>query len=127
MKYLFSPLLLLSLFACEKDVSSGLIGTWELEAMYGDPGDGSGGFVPVDSDLAVEFRADGTFTANGLLCDLSGSTEGSTSGTYDEEANTLDGEGCNDGWRLPFYEITEGQLVISLPCIEACQLRFEKR
>lgn len=129
MKYLFFALLVLSFFACGEDpiVNPSLTGIWELEAIYADPGDGSGDFQAVDSDLRVEFRDNGVFVANGQLCNLSGSTEGSTTGTYDTETQTLDGEGCNGSWRLPIYEISDGKLIISLACIEACQLRFGKR
>lgn len=114
-------------FSCEPDriPDPELTGRWELTDILSDPGDGSGTFQPVDSDLRVTFSSNGRFTANGNICSLSGSTEGSSSGTYDAENQTLQSEDCNS-WRDPLYEVDGDQLVIQLACIEACALRFRK-
>ena len=124
-------LLLLPLFlACGKDdvapENPDLIGTWQLIEQYLDPGDGSGDYEPIESDLTITFNADGSFSANGNMCGMSGMTDGSATGTYSEENGTLEIDDCAFAGFGVTYEIKEGFLFLYYPCIEGCGQKFEK-
>ena len=117
-------LLLLSaslIIGCSKDSneSSGLlIGKWKKIAAYTDPGDGSGEFIPVESNQIIEFHADSTFTSNEPIC-LDGSGLTSETGTFTTKLLLLDG--CSE-YNLRYQQ--EGlYLVITHQCYEGC---FEK-
>ena len=126
-----SLLLLLALFlACDKDdvvpENPDLIGTWHLIEQYADPGDGSGDYEPIDSDFQVTFDEDGFFSANGEMCGMSSDTNGSATGTYDEENGALEVDDCAFVGIGITFEIKEGHLFIYYPCIEGCGQKFEK-
>ena len=89
-------------------------GTWHLSEVLADPGDGSGIYRPVDSDMYLTFDRNGIFMGNEPLCQNSG-----TSGTYDDEK--LYPEDCN----FPLtYEKDGNTLFVYPPCIEPCGLKF---
>lgn len=122
-KIFLLSILTLVFLSCDKNKTE-LIGTYKMTAQYIDPGDGSGDFEPVSSSRTIEFHSDGTVTSNGNLCDLSTDTDESTSGTYDTSDSTLTIQGCeNNTIRFSF---DEGILILFYPCIEACQVKYEK-
>lgn len=123
---LFSSLLLLTLTACKKDQLS-IIGTWELVEVYNDPGDGSGDFTAVESDKTIEFKTNGTVISNGSLCMPSTESNNPMEGTYNDTNKTIDSDQCTDQPLAIRYEITDGYLIISYPCIEACKAKFKKK
>ena len=47
-----------------------------------DPGDGSGIFMPINSNRIFEFFSDGTVTVNGILCYISSEVGQQNSGTF---------------------------------------------
>ncbi|WP_203295270.1 lipocalin family protein [Luteirhabdus pelagi] len=103
-----------------------LVGTWTLIEVYGDPGDGSGSFESVTSDKKLVFQSDGTITSNGLMCDMTTDTATSSSGTYSETESTFNSDDCNNpDYNYPF-ERNGNILIVSYPCIEACQAKYRK-
>ena len=85
MKKFISLLMTLSiLVSCSDDENNPaenpeLISKWKHIETLIDPGDGSGTFQPVESDLTMEFYSDSTVTTNEPLCSNSVLSE---SGTY---------------------------------------------
>lgn len=130
--FLFCILLFPGVTGCsdnDDDTSAGLVGTWRLEAVYYDPGDGSGDFVSVESTKEIEFLADGILISNGNLCTLSEAAGQETRGSYNEELLELYVPGCQGELAvmttLPF--VLEGnRLEIYYQCIEGCGHRYVK-
>ncbi|WP_378174939.1 hypothetical protein [Aquimarina sp. SS2-1] len=104
-----------------------LTGRWRLVAQLVDPGDGSGTFQPVNSDLELEFLAAGVLrVSNGNLCSLALDTEGNSTESYSIDENTIT-VSC-DSWASLSFEINEeGSLFIYYPCIEGCAQRYQKQ
>ncbi len=128
--------LIFSLGCTEQDTNSAnpsnaLLGTWQLIAVLADPGDGSGTFIPVDSDAIITFNADGSFVSSHALCNsITTDSTINTSGTYDITTMILLPDNCSQlgdaaGFNI-FFSLTEGELILSLPCIEPCGQRFKK-
>lgn len=102
-----------------------LIGKWQLIEMYSDPGDGSGTFMPVNSNKTIEFKSDKTFLSNGTLCHLSLESNSPSSGTFSETNKTIIPAGCELFADLP-YEIESNELTIYFFCIEGCGEKYKK-
>lgn len=106
-------------------LTSDIVGTWQLMANLSDPGDGSGSFQSVSSNKTITFNADGTFTSNGDVCDMSITTSTNTSGTYNTTDKTINAN-CGTT-NLPIsYTIDNLTMDVSYFCIEACQSRYRK-
>lgn len=103
-----------------------LVGKWLLIEQYADPGDGSGDFMPVNSDKTIEFYLNGTFLSNGSLCTMNADSNEETTGTYDDSINSIAPDDCvfyNFGL---VYELDKRHLIINYPCIEGCRQKFSK-
>ena len=121
---------IVSLTACQENnhtlPNTGFIGNWRLVEVLSDPGDGSGVFVSVDSEKTMTFHSDGTLTSNGSLCDLGYTELIPTSGLYsliDSTYTTID---CGIVSVNYSFEKYDNILIVSYPCIEACQSKFIK-
>lgn len=116
------------LFACNEsddNQENNLQSKWKLTEVLADPGDGSGTFQPIESDLTIEFYNDGTLKSNGLLCYMALESSEETSGTYSIVDNTISPDNCDHS--LDFTIDSENsRLIISYPCIEPCGLKFVK-
>ncbi len=119
----------LSLVSCKKDKIDPddiLIGTWKLSEILADPGDGTGTFVPVDSDKKITFKTNSKIISNGNLCNISADTTTPTEGNYSIDKFTFVSENCNN----PDYEysfVIEGnEMIITYPCIEGCKAKYHK-
>jgi hypothetical protein len=109
------------LSSCNEEVAVPvLIGEWALTEVLADPGDGSGTFQPVSSEQAITFRSDSTFTSVERLCNT---IELSTPQIGTFTASELLISDCD--YELS-YEISEGYLIIYLPCIEPCAQKYRK-
>lgn len=106
-------------------LSSDIVGTWQLIANLADPGDGSGTFQPVNSNKTITFNADGTFTSNGDVCDLTITTNTSSSGTYNTTDKTINGNCGTTNFPIS-YSIDNLTMDVSYFCIEACESRYRK-
>jgi len=126
-KYILITALLIIFTSCTKPNLSSL-GEWEIIEYYGDPGDGSGTFQPVDSDKSLSFFDDGTLEIkNGSLCDL-GAESGDFTVNYDEESKTISANCSSTSNIIHRYEIdSEDNLLIYYPCIEPCVEKYEKK
>lgn len=110
----------------DNTVNADILGTWGLSEVLADPGDGSGTFVPVDSPREVTFNADGTYTSNSeSFCSFMIETgiQAST-GTYTETA--IHCGDANPASDLLYTIDANGSLIISYPCIEPCQAKYER-
>jgi len=103
-----------------------LIGNWRLVEVLSDPGDGSGVFVSVDSEKTMTFQNDGTLTSNGSLCDLGFTDLMPTSGVYSLIDSTYTANDCGLTDLRYSFEQHDNILIVSYPCIEACQSKFIK-
>lgn len=122
------PALLLLVVAmatsCTPDESPELQSRWQLIAYLADPGDGSGQFVPVNSEKTIALFDDGTFQSNGTLCQMDASTGQGSSGTYSEAESTITPDDCS-GSPLPImYVLENGHLILSYPCFEPCREKY---
>ncbi|MBQ4802378.1 hypothetical protein J8L88_05870 [Aquimarina sp. MMG015] len=128
----YIPLILIPLlcvFSCSNDddaiADPDLLGKWQLIEQLVDPGDGSGTFQPVNSDLELEFLPAGVLqVSNGTLCLITIGREGDSTESYsiDENVITVD---CGNSTNIGF-EIKEGRLFLYFPCIEACAQKYQK-
>ncbi|WP_397299105.1 lipocalin family protein [Nonlabens ulvanivorans] len=128
---LFTLIGIILLISCDSSddpgnvLTSDIVGTWQLVANLADPGDGSGTFQSVSSNKTITFNADGTFTSNGDVCDMSITTSTNTNGTYNTTDKTINAN-CGTT-NLPIsYTIDNLTMDISYFCIEACQSRYRK-
>lgn len=127
---MFATFILLS--ACSNDDDSpktttpDLIGEWALIEIYADPGDGSGTFMAVESDKFVKFGADNNISSNGSLCSMSTETDSPSEGTYSAQSQTFVIADCGIVIQTASFEIVGQNLIISYPCIEACQEKYVK-
>jgi len=119
--------IILSFTSCYNDddtATETLTGSWRLTATLLDPGDGSGTFLPIDNEHDLNFASDGvTVTSNESFCNMS---EVFTA-TYSAAAGTITIDEC--GVLSPFtisFEILNNELILSYPCIEACQYKYVK-
>lgn len=121
--------LILLLCSCKKDdanLNNDLEGTWRLIEMYADPGDGSGDFRPVNSQKMIMFKADGTYSSNGKVCDFSTMANEDTQGNYlaiEMGYQIVCESEFSTELRL---EVREGYLIVSFFCIEPCQQKFQR-
>ncbi|WP_299221811.1 hypothetical protein [uncultured Aquimarina sp.] len=129
-KYTFLFLIpLLFVFSCSSDddtiVNPDLLGKWQLIEQLVDPGDGSGTFQPISSDLELEFLEEGILeVSNGSLCSLAIDSEGNSTESYSIDENTINVT-CDTPISIGF-EIKEGSLFLYHSCIEACGQRYQK-
>lgn len=113
--------------SCDEDESEAeLLGTWQLVQILSDPGDGSGVFMPVNSNKTITFNADGTVTSNGSLCDIFEDEGESTSGIFSEETMSFTTEECGFEDFEYQFEIDGQFLTYFVLCIEPCGARFQK-
>ncbi|MDO5969911.1 hypothetical protein Q4Q35_08825 [Flavivirga aquimarina] len=130
-------LLILLLFNCKSDDGTpqgdiDLIGEWKLIEQLADPGDGSGTFLPIESDKVITFFNDGTVTSNGLLCSMSSEAGTEDTGIYEAiETSFSYGEITPDNcvsnfFNVVYYKIEGANLILWYQCIESCGFKFEK-
>lgn len=127
-------ILILSILSClfiscksdDDSTNTKLIGNWKLIEVLADPGDGSGDFVPVNSNKTISFLNDGTISSNGNLCDISIDTNSETSGTYSISESSFSSNECiNPNYAFSF-EQNDTILIIEYPCIEPCKAKYLK-
>lgn len=107
----------------------GIIGKWELIESRLDPGDGGSTFYPVNSNARIELFLDETFKANFNICSLDITDNENSQGSFSSIEQTITPDDCfwNDQGFLIRFEIdSEDHLIISYPCIEPCQYKYEK-
>ena len=112
----------------EGDNTVELLGEWALVEIYADPGDGSGDFVPVESELRIQFNSDDSVNSNGNLCFFSANLvePGNYVYDYETETNTINGLNCSVTFEPLSFEIENNRLFVSYPCIEPCVMKFSK-
>jgi hypothetical protein len=128
-------LILLTLFsACNSDDDTNetvvtnnnpIVGQWKLTEQLLDPGDGSGTFMPIISNKTIEFYMDGTVISNGNLCTPGTNTVIGTVGTFNEN-QFITSSACATSLGVEYELLTNTSLLISYPCIEACQEKYIK-
>jgi len=130
--FLFCILFMIS-FSCNSDDDKGtsvntnpdLLGTWKLVEQLVDPGDGSGTFQPVISDLQLEFLVEGVLkVTNGSLCSLALDSNDNSTESYSIDENRITAS-CEIPININF-EIKEGKLLLHFGCIEGCSQKYEK-
>lgn len=94
--------------------------------VLSDPGNGSGVFVSVDSEKTMTFLNDGTLTSNGSLCSLDYTSLSPMTGVYSLIDSTYTTVDCGFMDIKYTFEIQDNVLIVSYPCIEACQSMFTK-
>lgn len=117
------------LYSCSSDDTSTnteLVGNWKLIEILADPGDGSGIFTSVESNKIITFNSDGTITSNGTLCDITITSNNSTSGTYSITESSFNSPSCiNPSYNFTF-EKNGNIIIIDYPCIEPCKAKYIK-
>ena len=123
-------LIFLILSACNSDdnepPSTGITGEWLLVEMLADPGDGSGIFVPVDSEKRITISAGGTYSSNGDVCSFTSEVTTATNGSYSEDNDSYIIECSNMFPGFVRINLDDDHLIISFPCIEPCQQKFRR-
>ncbi len=118
------------LLSCSGDGNSGadteILGKWQLFEQLLDPGDGSGTFQAVDSELLLEFFDNGTIVSvNGSLCNIVGGPDDTSSGTFSLEDNTVS-IGCTDEMITIAFQKSGSDLILNFFCIEACAQKYRR-
>lgn len=101
-----------------------LLGTWKITEVYADPGDGSGTFIPIESNKFVTFNDDGTVISNGSLCGL-GNGDPST-GIYSILDSKISSSDCVVNGMYTSFEISGSKLTMTYICIEGCGEKYVK-
>jgi hypothetical protein len=117
-------------YSCDNDdireSDTELIGNWELIEVLISPG-GMGVFSPVVSDKTITFNSDGTITSNGQLCDMSIDIGNPSSGTYSIIDSIFNSSDCSNNPDYNYsFEHNENILIIQIPCIEPCMVKYRK-
>jgi len=108
-----------------------ILGRWKLIEELNDPGDGSGIFVSVNSEMVVEFLEKGILSSNVNFCESSSILEGNIEYNYFvDESYILVGD-CNNisivDYKINYdFNIETGYLFFWHPCIEGCGQKFIK-
>lgn len=124
-------LILFSMFlsSCKNDesISPELTGTWYLTEVLADPGDGSGIFMPVDSNKTITFLSSGIVESNESLCQGT-IIQGTGLGTYSLQDSTIV-PSCPDQEITVniLFKIEGANLILTYQCIEACAEKYVKR
>lgn len=133
MKILKFLIVLLFFISCREDIdTNNIIGTWKLTQQLVDPGDGSGKFIPVNSEKTVTFKTNGTYSSNGSFCIMSIQANENSTGNYTYTSNEkkLKPQCITIGLQLsPIHNLRleNGNLIISgFGCIESCEQKFIK-
>jgi hypothetical protein len=127
-KVLLLAVLIGIIVSCSKDCDTcddGLvISKWILIEQLVDPGDGSGEFIPIESDKIIEFLDNARVISNGSLCTMSVSSGETSTGSTIAPQNYIIPDNCvADGIQL-YYEQEFDTLIIFYPCIEACAHKY---
>lgn len=124
-------LLALLLCGCRSDDNavspSAIEGRWILTEILSDPGDGSGVFMPVESDKELLILDDGTYTSNADVCSFGTRSGPSSSGLVleDEIGFYID---CEWPFPNPLRLSRDGSsLILAFSCIEPCLQKFERK
>ncbi|MDG1330989.1 MAG: lipocalin family protein [Crocinitomicaceae bacterium] len=127
--FILSSLILL-LASCQKTecgFGNEIVGKWQLTEQLADPGDGSGTFNPITSSKEIRFYANGTFEANGDMCQMTSQAGLIHTGTYDISNETLAPDNCVSMMPMSYnYTLNGNTLIISFPCICGCQQKYER-
>lgn len=123
---LFTILLLISCNSDSSDSEITLIGDWKLVEVLADPGDGSGTFLPVESNKRITFGTNGILTSNGNLCDMSITTDAPTVGMYSSSEFTFTSFDCENAGYSYAFEQTDNILIITYLCFEPCKAKYIK-
>ena len=102
-----------------------MVGSWQLTAAWLDPGDGSGDFQPVTNGSILNFSSDGeTVTTSTSFCNATNQD----TATYSEAEGTITLQQCgNFTPYIIYFEMVDSELILSYPCIEACQYKYSKQ
>ncbi len=118
------------MISCSKDSDDNgnaqLLNSWLLIEQLIDPGDGSGVFIPVNSEKTIEFLANGTAVSNGTLCTMNSTTGTTSTSMVNASDNYIIPDDCKSAELKLYYEIEGNYLILSYPCIEGCAQKFVK-
>ncbi len=128
-KVLIIASVLAIIISCSKNCEKGntkILNSWLLIEQLIDPGDGSGVFVPVDSQKTIEFLDDGTVVSNGSLCYMNSDTGTATISVFDSTEKYIIPGSCMGPEHKITYEIIDDTLLLYYPCFEPCTQKFVK-
>lgn len=118
------------IISCSKDSDDNdnakLLNSWLLIEQLIDPGDGSGVFVPVDSQKTIEFLDNGTVVSNGSLCFINSITGSATISAYNSTEKYIIPGDCIGADYMLTYEVIHDKLLLYYPCFEPCVQKFVK-
>lgn len=123
------------LFSCssdDKDIPLDLIGTWKLQEINNDPGDGSGTFQKVESNKTLIFKKNLEITSNSSLSENTIDSNSSSHGVYritkNSEASGIVTPSKNEHLSVEIhFEIKNSTLYVYYPCIEDCAAKYTKK
>ena len=130
---IFSTLVLfISCSSDDKDIPLDLIGTWKLQEVNNDPGDGGGTFQKVESDKVLVFKKNLEITSNGSLSENTINSNSSSRGIYritdDSEASGIITPSGSEHLSTEIrFEIKSSTLYVYYPCIEGCAAKYTKK
>lgn len=123
----FILILILSMSSCTKDNDNEalLVGEWQLVEVLMDPGDGSGTFQPMESNVKISFYSDNIVKSNASFCQMGVATGLPSTATYStEEAKIF--VNC-DGFEFLYFEFEGDYLIMgNYMCIEQCSQKYRK-
>lgn len=102
-----------------------LLGKWQLVAILTDPGDGSGTFREVESEVTLSFFSDNTVTSNASLCQMGAETGSPDTATYNAETGEIYPD-CNGIETFNFRIEGEYLFTGNYRCIEGCSQKYKK-
>ncbi len=136
MKKIFVILCTLALlFSCssdDKDIPLDLIGTWKLQEVNNDPGDGSGVFQKVESNKTLIFKKNLEITSNGSLSENTINSDSPSHGVYriteDSDVSGIITPSKSEHLSVEIrFEVKNSALYVYYPCIEGCAAKYTKK
>lgn len=136
MKKIFVILCTLALFfSCssdDKDIPLDLIGTWKLQEVNNDPGDGSSIFQKVESNKTLIFKKNLEIISNGSLSENTINSDSPSHGVYriteDSDASGIITPSKSEHLSVEIrFEIKNSALYVYYPCIEGCAAKYTKK
>ena len=124
---LYILLIFIALTACvKKENHTNLtVEKWHLVEQLLDPGDGSGVFVPVESEKIIELSSDSSFLSNGSMCSMTSASNEPSTGFY-SSTEFIPDNCSNQGMLTILYEINDDEMILRYQCFEACAQKYTK-
>ena len=123
-RIIVTTILALLMLACADNSGNELTGKWVLAEMLQDPGDGSGVFEPVISNVYLDIRANEELAFTGIICSFSESDHVERLANYSLQDSSISAMCTNGDVRFLFAHSQDELILSATYCREPCRAKF---